>query len=198
MAAWVNTTSQISMLFTKTGDFIHQNIFGRTCVLGGRRQWQPTPVLLPGKSHGWRSLIGCMGSLRVRFNWATSLSIFLSCIGEGNSNPPQCSCLENPRNGGAWWASIYGVAQSQTWMMQLGSSSSVLGEEASTKVALPKRNAQMWLTNAILNFPLATLGFRAVKNLPANARDTRDRFYTWVGKIPWRRKWQPTPIFLPG
>ena len=53
-----------------------------------------------------------MGLLRVGHDWATSLS--LSCIGEGNGNPLQCSCLENPRNGGAWWAAIYGVAQSRT------------------------------------------------------------------------------------
>ena len=37
-----------------------------------------------------------------------------ACIGEGNGNPPQCSCLENPREGGAWWAAVYGVAQTQT------------------------------------------------------------------------------------
>ena len=48
----------------------------------------------------------------------------LSCIGEGNSSPLQCSCLENPRDGGAWWAAVYGVAQSQTRLKQLSSSSS--------------------------------------------------------------------------
>ena len=53
-----------------------------------------------------------MGSLRVGHDWASSLS--LSCIGEGNGNPLQYSCLENPRDGGAWWAAVYGVAQSQT------------------------------------------------------------------------------------
>ena len=47
----------------------------------------------------------------------------LSCIGEGNGNPLQCSCLENPRDGGAWWAAVYGVAQSQTWLKRLSSSS---------------------------------------------------------------------------
>ena len=47
----------------------------------------------------------------------------LSRIGEGNGNPLQCSCLENPRDGGAWWAAIYGVAQSQTRLKQLSSSS---------------------------------------------------------------------------
>ena len=46
----------------------------------------------------------------------------LSCIGEGNGNPLQCSCLENPRDGGAWWAALYGVAQSQTRLKWLSSS----------------------------------------------------------------------------
>ena len=48
----------------------------------------------------------------------------LSCIGEGKGNPLQCSCLENPRDGGAWWAAIYGVAQSRTQLKRLSSSSS--------------------------------------------------------------------------
>ena len=125
--------------------------------------WHPTPVLLPGKSHGRRSLVGwspwgreesdttewlpfhvslscmekemathssflawripgtgepggrlSMGSHRVGHDWATSLSRFTFMHGEGNGNPLQCSCLENPRDGGAWWAAVYGVAQSQT------------------------------------------------------------------------------------
>ena len=59
-----------------------------------------------------------MGSLRVGHDWATSLSR----IGEGNSNPLQCSCLENPRDRGAWWAAVYGVAQSRTWLKRLSSS----------------------------------------------------------------------------
>ena len=62
------------------------------------------------------------GSLGVGHDWATSLS--LSRIGEGNGNPLQCSCRENPRDGGAWWAAIYGVAQSQTRLKLLSSSSS--------------------------------------------------------------------------
>ena len=51
----------------------------------------------------------------------------LSCIGEGNGNPLQCSCLENPRDGGAWWAAVYGVTQSQTRLKRLSSSSSSKG-----------------------------------------------------------------------
>ena len=65
-----------------------------------------------------------VGSLRVGHDWETSLS--LSCIGEGNDNPLQCSCLENPRDGGAWWVAVYGVAQSQTRLKRLSSSSSKL------------------------------------------------------------------------
>ena len=49
----------------------------------------------------------------------------LSCIGEGNGNPLQCSCLENPRDGGAWWAAVYGVTQSQTRLKRLSSSDSL-------------------------------------------------------------------------
>ena len=56
--------------------------------------------------------------------------ISLPCIGEGNGNPLQCSCLENLRDGGAWWAAVYGVAQSQTRLKRLGSSSSTLTRES--------------------------------------------------------------------
>ena len=62
------------------------------------------------------------GPRRVGHDWTTSLS--LSCIGEGNSNPLQCSCLENPRDGGAWWTAVYGVTQIWTRLKRLSSSSS--------------------------------------------------------------------------
>ena len=91
-----------------------------------RRQWHPTPVLLPGKSHGWRSLVGCSPWGREESDTTEWLHFHfpLSCIAEGNGNPLQCSCLENPRDGGAWWVPIYGVAQSRTRLKQLSSSSS--------------------------------------------------------------------------
>ena len=87
----------------------------------------PTPVLLPGKSHGWRSLVGCSPWGRKESDTTERLPFHfsLSCIGEGNGNPLQCFFLENPRDGGAWWASVYGVAQSRTWLKQLRSSSSM-------------------------------------------------------------------------
>ena len=91
------------------------------------RRWHPTPVLLPGKSHGWRSLVDCSPwsceesdtTERLHFHFS------LSCIGEGNGNPLQCSCLENPRDGGAWWAAVYGVAQSQTRLKRLNNNNNL-------------------------------------------------------------------------
>ena len=90
-----------------------------------RRQWHPTPVLLPGKSHGWRSLAGCSPWGREELDTTERLHFHfsLSCIGAGSGNPLQCSCLENPRDRGAWWASVYGVAQSRTQLKRLSSSS---------------------------------------------------------------------------
>ena len=94
-----------------------------------RRQWHPTPVLLPGKSHGWRSLVGCSPWGRQELDTTEQLHFHfsLSYIGEGNGSPLQCSCLENPRDGGAWWAAVYGVAQSRTrlkWLSKLFARSS--------------------------------------------------------------------------
>ena len=91
-----------------------------------KRQWQPTPALLPGKSHGRRRLVGCSPWCREESDTTERLHCHfsLSCIGEGNGNPLQYSCLESPRDGGAWWAAVYGVAQSQTRLKQLSSSSS--------------------------------------------------------------------------
>ena len=90
-----------------------------------RRQWHPTPVLLPGKPHGWRSLVGSSPWGRKEADTTERLPFHfsLSCIGEGNGNPLQCSCLENPRVRGAWWAAVYGVAQSRTRLKRLSSSS---------------------------------------------------------------------------
>ena len=84
-------------------------------------------------------------------------------MGTGNGNPLQCSCLENPRDGGAWWAAVYRVAESQTRLKRLSSSSSS-GKEPVCQCRKGKRCG----------------------------------LDPWVGKIPWRRAWQPTPVFLPG
>ena len=86
----------------------------------------PTPVLLPGKSHGWRSLAGCSpwGHWGSDTTDQLHFHFSLSCLGEGNGNPLQCSCLENPRDGGACWAAVYGFAQSRTRLKRFSSSSS--------------------------------------------------------------------------
>ena len=114
-------------LISQVDTFIHDEHW--KYLLGGpssriwRRQWHPTPILLLGKSHGRRSLVGYSPwgleesdmTERLHFHFS------LSCTGEGNGNPLQYSCLENPRDGGAWWAAVYGAAQSCT---RLSSSSS--------------------------------------------------------------------------
>ena len=125
---------------------------------GQRRRWHPTPVLLPGKSHGRRSLVRCSpwGCGESDMTEQLRCHFSLSCIEKGNGNPLQRSCLENPRDGGAWWAAVYGVRQSQTRLKRLKSSSSRC------------------------------------------RRCKRCRFDIWVRKIPWSRKWQPIPVFLPG
>ena len=84
----------------------------------------------------------------------------LSCVGGGNGNPLQCSCLENPRDGGAWWAAIYGVTQGWIRLKRLSSSScSSTAKESACTAGDPQ-------------------------------------FDSWVRKIPWRRDWLPTPVFL--
>ena len=134
-----------------------------------------TPVLLPGKSHGRRSLVGCSpwggwGSdttERLHFHFS------LSCIGEGNGDPLQCSCLENPRDRGAWWAAVYGVTQSGTRLKRLSSSS------------ICERRLPWWLSG---------------KESTCHGRTLR--FDPWVGRgmatpLPGGGAWQPTPVFLP-
>ena len=90
-----------------------------------------------------------MGSWKIGLDWVNSLS--LSCIGEGNDNSLQCSCLENPRDGGAWWAAIYGVTQSRTQLKWLSSSSSSIAEKKMNfridtliRPVCPQRYGKMW------------------------------------------------------
>ena len=96
-------------------------------LMRSMNQLQPTPVLLPGKFHGQRSLEGCSPWGHYKSDTTERLHVHfsLSCIGEGNGNTLLCSCLENPRDGGAWWAAVYGVAQSWTRLKRLSSNSSM-------------------------------------------------------------------------
>ena len=89
----------------------------------------PHSSTLAWKIHGRRSLVGCSPWGRWESDTTERLHFHfsLSCIGEGNGNPLQYSCLENPKDSGAWWASVYGVAQSRTRLKRLSSSSSSMG-----------------------------------------------------------------------
>ena len=86
-----------------------------------------------------------MGSWRVRYDSWLHFHFSLSRTGEGNDNPLQCSCLEDPRDGAAWWAAIYGVAQSQTQLKQLSSSS----RQWMTMQPAPKINLRHWISNEL-------------------------------------------------
>ena len=117
-----------------------------------------------------------MGSVESDTTERLHFHFSLSCIGEGNGNPLQCSCLGNPRDGEAWWAAVYGVAQSRTRLKRLSSSSSFLH-------GLP-----WWLSDK----ESTTCQCR---------RCGRCGFDPWLGKIPWRRKWmysKATFAFTPG
>ena len=107
-------------------------------VISTRGQWHPTPVLLPGKSHGRRSLVGCSPCGREESDMTEwfHFHFWLSCTVEGNSNPLQCSCLENPRDRGAWWAAIYAVAQSWTRLKRLNISSIHLNRKQNNRAKI--------------------------------------------------------------
>ena len=122
---WLSDIPLCSGLYIYT--YTHIHIYTHTW----RRQWHPAPALLPGKSHGQRSLVGCSPWGREESDTTERLHFHfsLSCIGEGNGTPLQCSCLENPRDEGAWWAAVYGVAQSRTRLKWLSSSSTLFWKE---------------------------------------------------------------------
>ena len=125
-----------------------------------------------------------MGSLRVGHNWATSLS----CIGEGNGNPLQCSCLENPRDRGAWWAAIYGVAQIRTrlkWLSSSSSSNSLILNPMLSSVyqrQIPGFSS-VWNETGMFNWPKLTQsmnGSSLSKNVQKIRSSTSDCKAIWV------------------
>ena len=116
-----------------------------------------------------------MGLRRVRHDWATSLSR----IGEGNGNPLRCSCLENPRDGGAWWAAVYGVAQSRTRLKWHGSSSSSSSSKGLTGVfrAKIKNLPAMWE---------ARVGSLGWEDPLEKEMATHSSIFAW--RIPWTKE----------
>ena len=133
----------------------------------------------------------------------------LSCIGEGNGNPVQCSCLENPRDGGAWWAAVYGVAQSRTRLKRLSSSSSssllllftspllvmIIADPydiTAEKAMAPHSSTHAWQIPWTEELGrLQSMGSLRVRHDWATSLS----LFTFLH---WSRKWQPTPVFLPG
>ena len=112
------------------------------------RHWHPIPVLLPRKSHGRRSLVGCSpwGCEELDTTERLHFHFSLACIGQGNGNPLQCSCLENPSDGGAWCAAVYGVAQSRTRLKRLSSSSNSSPSGSQVRVCILRitHSKRMW------------------------------------------------------
>ena len=116
----------------------------------------------------------------------------LSCIGEGNGNPLQCSCLENSRDGGGWWAAVYGVAQSRTQLKRLSSDLAAAGEGVEKAMA-PHSSTLAWKIPWTEEEPgrLQSMGSLRVGHDSVTSLSP----FTFMH---WRRKWQPTPVFLPG
>ena len=112
--AWWAAVHGVSKSWTRLSDFtvnfhfhaLEKEMATHSSTLAWHIPWTEEPGRLQS-----------MGSLGVGHDWATSLPL----IGEGNGTPLQCSCLENPRDGGAWWAAVFGVTQSLTWLKWLSS-----------------------------------------------------------------------------
>ena len=98
-------TDVMDMSLAKLWELVMDREAWRAAVYGVTKSWT--------RLNNWTDLTDTTERLHFYFS--------LSCIGEGNGNPLQCSCLENPRDSGAWWAAVYGVAQSQTRLKRLSS-----------------------------------------------------------------------------
>ena len=122
--AWQATVHGVAKIRTWLSNFTftfslsrYTNLREGSGTLLGSLAWKIPWTEEPGR-------LQSMGSLRIAHDWETLLWLLLSCVGEGNGNPLQCSCQENPRDGGAWWAAVSGVSQSRTRLKRLSSSSS--------------------------------------------------------------------------
>ena len=151
-----------------------------------------------------------MGSLESDTTEWLPFHFSLSCIGEGNGKPLPCSCLENTRGGGAWWAYVYGVAQSQTWLKQLSSSSSnsawcsryliclslILNlPQPSARGLLPsgsrsncKQPAPQGLVHSLFHSPCLYSGLS--KTLPPKAIDLHEADFMILGNKLQRYQWE--------
>ena len=128
------------------------------------------------------------GSLRVGHDWATSLS--LSCIGEGNSNPLQYSCLENHMDGGAWWATVHGVAKSRTRLSDFTFTTLLVILSCCTEICVPTSLSLPLCLSHILTHILLS-SFRLFSSLPVSLISVA----LWLESDPIKRKNGTTIIF---
>ena len=128
----------------------------------------------------------------------------LWCIGEGNGNPLQCSCLKNPRDGRAWQVAVYGVAQSRTrlkWLSSSSSSSNMLSARKKINTRYYSNSEKAMATHS--SFLAWKIPWTEEPGRLQSMGSLRVR-HDWVTSFSlftfmhWRRKWQPTPVFLPG
>ena len=114
MMVWTLGRTWQQALLLARGGYSEKAMAPHSSTLAWKIPWREEP----GGLQSMGSLPKSDTTEQLHFNFS------LSCTGGGNGNPLQCSCLENPRDGGAWWAAVYGVAQSQTRLKRLSSSSS--------------------------------------------------------------------------
>ena len=123
-----------------------------------------------------------MGLLRVRYDWATLLS--LSCIGEGNVNPLQYSCLENPKDGGAWGTAVSGVAQSRTRLKRLSSSRKITADGECSHEVRCLLLARKVMINILKSRDIT---------LPTKVHLVKARVfsssYVWMGELDYKESW---------
>ena len=153
----------------------------RSCpTLSDPHGLQPTRLLHPWEFPGRSTGVGCRRLLLIP-NLSLSNSTSRYILGEGNGNPLQCSCLENPRDGGAWWATVYGVVQSRTRLTQLSSSSSRY---------ILKKNECSWSPNDIhkhSNFTHQSQKLETMKYLSIREWIHCSMFIWWTTRQQWKR-----------
>ena len=184
--------------------FYHCNFIFYSDSIHNTREGNGTPLQYACLE--WRSLAGCSSWGRWESHTTEQLHFHfsLSCIGEGNGNPLQCSCLENLRDGGAWWAAVYGVAQSRTRLKWLSSSSSThntncwkVGNSFPRFITKPNISSPLLASQHFFFFLLTKLPLW-LNGKASACQCRRCQFDPWVRMFPWHRKWQPPPVFLPG
>ena len=150
--------------------------------------WWLMVQTLAWKIHGRRRLVGCSPWGREESDMTEWLYFHfsLSCIGEGNDNPLQCSFLENPKGGEVWWATFYGVAQSQTWLKRLSSSSSSSGTEMMKDILRARPLRFFW--KAVCTQLASEFNWSAIAIIDSNLKLEYETAIMWCAQYFYKRK----------